>query len=361
MVKLMLMKKILASAALCLLVPSLVAQVTPIPQSVQPTSGAVVYSLPRTAVKLKVEVVKENHVEGPYASYAQKYLSINVPGRAAANYTIESISMMPVQEADPSQTFMLNLSSTKNASANFLAFTSEGLILPVGYNNGNFSQVRFSTPPAGAMSFFDMNSEPNFISESAVFYNTVKTDTGYVKVPVQRAQLVEKNTEKKAEEVANMIFNLRKKRIELITGEADNIPTGEGLRAALEEIQRLEDEYLSLFIGKTYSGTETYYFDVVPTAEQNKQSYIAFRFSETQGVLPPSNVAGRPVILELQTEKSAPSIDTGGASKSAQIFYRVPQIVFARLLDGQKVLIQDRIPVLQLGQTLSIPADALMK
>jgi hypothetical protein len=30
-------------------------------------------------------------------------------------------------------------------------------------------------------------------------------------------------------------------------------------------------------------------------------------------------------------------------------------------MDGQKVLIQDRMPILQLGQTLSIPADALMK
>jgi hypothetical protein len=343
------------------MVPEAMAQVSHLSGSSQPLSGSVVYSLPRTAIKLKVEVVKESYVEGPYASYAQKYLSINVPRRAASSYTIESISMMPVQESDPSQAFMLNIGSTKNASANFLAFSSEGLILPIGYQSGDFGQARFSNPPADVMSFFDMNSEPNFVNESAVFYNTVKTDTGFVRVPVERAQLVEKNTEKKAEEVANTIFNLRKKRIELITGEADNIPSGDGLRAALEEIQRLEEEYLSLFIGKTYSGMETCYFDVIPAAGQNKQSYIAFRFSETQGVLPSGNVAGRPIILELQSEKNAQSVDTGGASKTAQIFYRVPQIVQALLMDGQKVLIQDRIPVLQLGQTLSIPADALMR
>ncbi len=355
------MKKLFTSVILTLMALGAMAQVSQLSGSSQPMAGSVVYSLPRTAVKLKVEVAKESYVEGPYASYAQKYLSVNLPHKGAASYTIKSISMMPVSESDPSQTYMLNISATKNASANFLAFTSEGLILPIGYQESDFGQVRYSNPSTSAMSFYDMNSEPNFVNESAVFYNSVKTDTGFIRVPVQRAQLVEKNTEKKAEEVANTIFNLRKKRIELITGDADNIPTGEGLRAALEEIRRLEEEYLSLFVGKTYSGTETYYFDVIPIATQSRQSYIAFRFSETQGVLPSGNVAGRPIILELEAEKSAASIDTGGASKTVQLFYRVPQTVSARLMDGQKLLIQDRIPVLQLGQTLSIPADALMK
>ena len=47
-----------------------------------------------------------------------------------------------------------------------------------------------------------------------------------------------------AREAANTIFSLRRHRIELITGEAGENVFGEGLKAALAEIERLEQSYL---------------------------------------------------------------------------------------------------------------------
>ncbi len=356
------MKRIVTLALLCAFGFSAQAQVTQLKDGAQPTPGTVVYSLPRTVVKLKIEVVKESYVEGPYSQYAQKYLSIDTPRKSPKSYTIQAISLMTYQEADPSQTYMLNVGSLKNARTNFLAFSEQGLVLPSGYEAPRYGQARFSVTPQAAQNFYTMGVEPNFASEATTYFNTVKTDTGFVRVPVQRSQTVEKNTERKAEEAANFIFNLRKKRADLITGDSDNIPTGEGLRAAIEESRRLEEEYLSLFIGKSYSGTETYYVDVVPDAAQSKPSYIAFRFSETQGVLPSTNVAGRPIMLELQPEKGGATGDIAkDDGKTPYIYYRVPQMVQARLIDGQQTLIQDRFAVSQLGRMLSVPAEAAMR
>lgn len=355
------MKKTLLLLTLsCCMVFAANAQISPL-NNAQPTAGVIVYMLPRTAIKLRVDVMKESQVEGPYARFAQKYLSVDLSKRVAESYTIERIIMMPFQEADPSQTYLLNMGALKNARANFLAFSNEGLVLPAGYQDGAMGQATFSTIPANVKTFFDLGAEPNFVNESATYYNNVKTDTGYVRVPVQRSQLVEKNIEKKAEDAANAIFNLRKKRIELITGESDNIPTDLG--AALEEMRKIEEEYLSLFVGKSYRSTETYYFTVVPDATQSKHSYIAFRFSETQGVVPSSNVAGRPIMLELALEKggSIKDVSRDDSGKTPYIYYRIPQTVQVRLLNGQTVLLQDRLPVSQLGSLLSIPADAAMR
>ena len=80
-----------------------------------------------------------------------------------------------------------------------------------------------------------------------------------------------------AREAANTIFSLRRHRIELITGEAGENVFGEGLKAALAEIERLEQSYLELFLGKRVVTTETRRYVVYP--QSDKKQYIVCRFS----------------------------------------------------------------------------------
>ena len=125
----------------------------------------------------------------------------------------------------------------------------------------------------------------------------------------------------------------------------------------------MEQEYLSLFLGKSLVDEQTVVFDVVPKAENgSKQMYIAFRISDTQGLVPASNMSGRPIVLELQKDGTH-SAGTSEAASSAKgrIYYRQPATMTARLLDGQKEIMQGRMPVYQLGQTLSFPIDIAVK
>ena len=64
-------------------------------------TGAVVYSLPRTTVNVKVEARREAFTAGPYAAYAQKYLGVAARTQNGTTYTLLNITLTPYVEADP--------------------------------------------------------------------------------------------------------------------------------------------------------------------------------------------------------------------------------------------------------------------
>jgi hypothetical protein len=224
-------------------------------------------------------------------------------------------------------------------------------------NSGISNYARF--PARENKSVFDKTqSASNLTNVSTTLYKTVQTASGLERVPVQQSQVVEKSLEKKAEEAAAVIFRLRAKRMEIITGETDATFSGDALRAAIEEMNRLESEYLGLFTGKSQFDTQKMTFDVVPVKENPRQIYVAFRMSETQGLLNADNMAGRPVVVELvKEEPAAKAVNMDLTAEKGRVIYRTPAIMAARILDGQTLLLQTRVPVYQFGQVLSFPIE----
>ena len=166
--------------------------------------------------------------------------------------------------------------------------------------------------------------------------------------------VVEKSPEAMAKEATDIIFDLRRKKMQIVTGDSDAVFSGEALGAAIAEIDRLEQEYLSLFIGYSEFIPSKMVFDVIPRKDAKNQRYIAFRLSEDEGLVPSDNVSGKPYILELVPEKVA-AVTDAKASKGNVIYYRIPSICTVRLSDGVNVLISSRMPVSQLGATSTIP------
>ncbi|MDO9680918.1 MAG: DUF4831 family protein [Bacteroidales bacterium] len=319
-------------------------------------AGAIVYSLPMTAINLKIGAEYELFTAGPYARFAQKYLGVQAREENRETYRITSVQMIPYIEADPSVNIALNLGNNKNASANFLEMINQGLIMWSDSYAGKMEKIQYPLL-AGNADFLRSMSGSNLTSEMTTLYRTVQSRSSLDRTAVQQSQVVEKSLEKRAEETANLIFKLRAKRLEIITGETDATFSGEALRAAITEINRLEREYLDLFLGKTDFGKQTMSFDVVPKADNEKQIYIAFRLSDTQGLLPASNLSGRPIVMELIREDAATAVNMDATAGRGRVIYRKPAIVNARLTDGQTVLIQSRIPVYQLGNLMSFPIE----
>lgn len=320
--------------------------------------GAIVYSLPSTSLYFTVEAQKESFTPGPYAKFAQKYLGVNARENGGDTYTIKSVKMTPFIEADPATNFAIIIGGSKTATANFLEFTNQGLLMWSDSYSGKTEKFRFSSMKENSI-FNESTVVSNITSETTTLFKTVPTSAGVERVPVQQTQVVEKSLEKKAEEISALIFKLRAKRLEIITGETDATFSGEALKAAIDEINRLESLYLELFFGKKVYNSQKMSFEVTPQPQSQKQIYIAFRISESTGLLPSDNISGRPVVLELKSlddNSTSISMDLSN-SKAKVIYYRKPAMLNARLTDGTTQLLQARVPVYQLGKTFSFPID----
>lgn len=320
--------------------------------------GTVIYSLPSTVLMLKVEAQKETFIAGPYAQYAQKYLGSSARTKNEVTYSLSSIEVIPCIEADQNARCMARISGAA-AATNFLSMSSQGLIALPDSHNGRSGSWRFPSI-AGSDQFDGKDLSGNLTSTTATLYKTVQTEEGFRRVAVQQSQVVEKSLEKKAAETAQAIFDLRKNRVQIITGDTDATFSGEALGAAIDEITRLEQEYMSLFYGITETSPQTMNFDVIPTADNESQMYVAFRISDESGLVPANDMSGRPVVLQLDVDKESQGEPSAAGVDQKMLYYRIPATATLRILDGSQMLLQTRVPVYQLGSTASIPVSTAL-
>ncbi len=320
-------------------------------------TGTIVYSLPSTTITLRATAEYEDFIAGPYAQYAKKYLGIEARAKSEKSYKLSSIEMVPYLEADATMAASVNVGNSKE-SVNFVNFCSQGLIITSDSYTGKEASWRF--PSMVDNRDLWSGTSANLENRSSTLYKSVETAEGVERVPIQQTQVVEKSIENKAAEAAAVIFNLRQMRLDVVTGFSDIIFEGESMKAALDEITRLESEYMSLFLGKSVKDTQTVLFDVIPTAQNAKQMYIAFRVSDRDGLVPADNMSGRPIVLEIVTDKK--SLPTGSENlaidareKGQHIIYRKPATMLVKLMDGKDLIMQNRIPIYQFGKVLTFP------
>lgn len=257
---------------------------------------------PYTTLLISVVVEKETIKKGPYARFAQKYLGAIAPLTDKEIYTISEAG---IGYTDPDRDM---------------------------WQNPDLRLFTGAECPA---------------SESQ--------QADFPKVNVDRVSPIEKSLEEQARDAANTIFTLRKRRFDLVSGEAGEYVFGEGLKAALQEMEKMEGEYLALFMGKQSVSREVRTIEVVPQA--GKTTYIVCRFSGDKGLMPETDLSGTPVVLTLEPENSI-SVPAVGKGSRATEFYRVADFVQCTLSGPAGELARARIPVYQFGQTLPASSSA---
>jgi len=340
------------------------ATVSPVRSAPPVRDYSFIYTLPRTVILIKVDACRSVFYPGPYAAYARKYLGISdVPTLKSEQWTITDITIKGISESDPSMLFAVFTDG--HVPDALVQMTEVGLVIPenraviVSMMSNDLRRIENQAIP-----FSDLSVEPFIGEEKNILYTKVQRDSSFVRVPIQKSMIVEKNADEKAGEAADLIFNLRKRRLEFLTTDVDQPLEGNAVHVILDEIYRLENEYLSLFLGKTAVDTisKTYLF--TPSGENNEKA-IAFRFSPTKGLLAQNDLSGSPMLVEVEPEpvpdSSEPLLATIGRlaekQKLAQIFYRIPVVSTVKISDGKSEIASRRIPIYQLGPLVKIPAE----
>ncbi|MBR6655524.1 MAG: DUF4831 family protein [Alistipes sp.] len=133
---------------------------------------------------------------------------------------------------------------------------------------------------------------------------TINTESERLLLPLNKLSATHQEPAEAAKATADMIFSLRKSRIDLITGEAGENVFGAGLKAALEEIARLEKAYLEMFYGTTTIVEELHTFNVAITSAD--MEYTVCRFNEKEGVVALDDLSGKPIVIKVATAKVDP-------------------------------------------------------
>lgn len=164
--------------------------------------------------------------------------------------------------------------------------------------------------------------------------------------------------EEQASATADMIFSLRKHRVDLITGESGENVFGAGLSAALDEIARLEKEYLEMFYGSTSVKVRTERFFVVPSRGEN--NYILCRYRDGAGIVPLSDLSGEAVMLHIEpsAKTDVEGLAIADAKDKNRIECVVANVAECTLLCGTRELAKISLPIYQYGQRVYLAAPA---
>ncbi|MBN1414764.1 MAG: DUF4831 family protein [Bacteroidales bacterium] len=318
------------------------------------------YALPLSCVAVTVVARQESFVPGPYYMYAGKYLGItDVVTKPHEKWTLMSASVSHYTETDPD--FLFSVNSTGRSS--YLKIIGELhkdslILLPGNFTNRRVFENKY-TLPTEPLIFKDLSVKRNFEADKDIIVSDILPDSSYPQPHVSKgkADPVIKTTEQKAEEAANFIIKIRKRRFKLISGQYDYMPDGEALGRAVDELNNIEAEYISLFIGKRSSSTLTRTFYYIPESNTDIARTILFRFSTTEGFMEAGENGGKPVLADIKDLNKTSGFGTlviNPKGSGNQLFYRIPDQAFMRILYGEQVLYEARFPVYQFGSLVAI-------
>ncbi len=323
----------------------------------------VVYSLPQTALKVNVTVVKEIKVKGPFAEYAEKLLGLkNVIAFNQTGYRISDISIEPINVPDTSLQFLITKRKPLFRKRNdFYELNSSGEIESINCkSNGKETtllpeSMSLTNVNVNYPNFFQLYADASQIEKIDTVYEIVKMDTVTMSKPIITRTLVTKTVEQRAVEAADYILKFRMKRYELIAASQEIPYSKETMEYMNDQLLKMESDYLGLFMGISQFENHEKSFVVLPNTENINKPISLFDFSDVNGIISSTDPSSSKFTVTIEPVLAVVT-DTIPAKRLKQIPYRNPMLsnVYVNV-DGQRLPTVFQIPIHQFGVVRYFP------
>ena len=313
-------------------------------------TGGIVYSLPRTGIAVNLKTTCTAYYAGPFAQYAEQLLGItHVKTANTSSWSIEDMKIEIFSEPDPESIFR-----SKGEVASRISLSPAGCL--AGINSQN--QVQ------GGLKLVDNYSlKPKMNLEAAEFNNLTSTPWFTQGDSSNTFRITRIPADKKAAEAAAKILECRRIRYEMAAGLLDELPPdGKAYEECLKELEGTERENLKLFIGTSVRKQSAAGFSYIPPSKPVKGD-VLFRFSEERGILPASDLSGKPVTIDIQPALSQEAKDLAKSDDpdagSGGVFYRIPVIADFKIFHDLQVISSGRITIPQMGLVVPLAEELL--
>lgn len=312
----------------------------------------VVYSLPRTGIRVYVKTLKETYQPGPYTGYADQLLGIkNVSKNATTKWSITEVNLETFAEPDPAQ-----VHKAMGDAAYLLTLSSEGCILGINSGKSDLQPKKNIANKILPAPEFDDGFSFDYFNDMPL-YTPGDSTNGFRPVRVSE--------DKKVAEAAKRVMESRRTQYDMVSGLLDEFhPDGEAYKVSLKELKNTEKNYLSLFVGRKTQVEDIFSFDFVPEKSTGKGEVI-FRISDEKGIVPASDLSGKPVTIEFQIEKALNDKYTELAKSEntlageSGVYYRIPAIANINIVSELSVISSARIAIAQFGVVAPVPEELL--
>lgn len=291
------------------------------------TTEGITYFLPQTRLRIVVTAECTRYTPGEYAAYAQRFLDKNgVEQHSTESWKLTSIDVCPYGVADRNKAYTIKLNP--KTSAPLVGLSPDGCLLSVNTEAEAIAEL----------------PRPSVVQHS----KPIIDPTPYKTQEILRAGSIASRAELTAQE----IYDIRENRTLLAKGQAEfNPKDGEQLRLMLVQLEKQETALLSLFLGTTQEATHVFTFDFTPV--ENTENTELFRFSKHLGLVDADDLAGNPIYISIEDQKTLPTEEIAPKAKKKEILdlrYCNPSNALVRIFNDSGTLFETTTPLAQFGR-----------